>query len=115
MLREVAMSTIARRGGQAIGLTCLAALFLAAPVGAQGPDRDERTFTCASMDGQRTSCEGGRSRGDVVLKKQLGDVRCVEVYIGGHENGSFGGAGGSIPNFFFSPDETPPLARVPKI
>jgi hypothetical protein len=49
------------------------------------------------------------------LKKQLGDVRCVEGYTWGHENGSVWVDRGCHAEFLFFPDETPPLDRVTQI
>ncbi len=52
------------------------AALLVLPV--RGQERDDRAFSCQSLDGQRTFCRADMSRGPVQFTRQLGDVRCVE-------------------------------------
>jgi hypothetical protein len=57
------------------GVALLGALCL--PQGSQAQDRDSRTVTCSSFDGQRVFCAAD-TRDGVRLMRQIGDTRCEE-------------------------------------
>ena len=90
-----------------------ATVFLALP--AQAQERPGRTFTCASADGRRTFCEADTSRGEPKLTRQLGDVRCVEGYTWGHEDGRVWVDRGCRAEFLLPPEPRRPVARMTRI
>jgi hypothetical protein len=63
------------------GVALLGALCL--PRASQAQDRDLRTVTCSSMDGQRVFCAAD-TRDGVHLVRQVGDTRCEEGLTWGY-------------------------------
>jgi hypothetical protein len=73
----------ARWYAPALSLACLAAIALSFPVHAQ--ERRDRIISCASVDGQRTSCDTDLNNSEVRVTKQLSEVRCIEGYTWGRD------------------------------
>ncbi len=109
--------TIIRRGMDAARVAGAAVAFFAfpaltVPVYAQpGP----ASFSCQSMDGQRTSCRADMSRGDVQLTRQLGDVRCVEGYTWGREPDGVWVDRGCRAEFLLPPEPRRPVEKFTRI
>lgn len=78
-------------------------------------DPDNRIFSCESGDGQRTFCDADTTRGDIRLNKQLGDVRCVEGYTWGREDGRVWVDRGCRAEFLLPPVPRRPVRQMTQI
>lgn len=78
MFQVLKTVTTTQWGLRGVILAGFAMAICSAPAQAQDEGRNDRVFSCQSMDGQRTVCRADMSRGEVQLTKQLGEIPCVE-------------------------------------
>jgi hypothetical protein len=124
MFQTLSRSKSSVRSVHAVSFAGIAALFIALPVSLSAqqygaPDRydayqnqNQQTFSCQSVDGQRSFCRADVSRGPVQMTRQLGDVRCIENENWGRQPGGVWVDRGCRAEFALAPERRPESTQI---